>query len=151
MRKIKFIFLIFLTVIFGLFSVKTASATTITLSGQISDNSTTTITEATIEVIDSNTNTIIASTTSDSHGDYALIINGGIYDVKVTPPSGSNFTPAIALSQNISINTVLNFVLTPSGTVTLSGHLYDELSNPLVNQSGDPTTAIGGGSIVIHK
>jgi len=146
--KIYFITLFFLTSLFGLFFPKTALADTFTLSGHISDSSNNAVSNADVSVAEANTNINAGNTTTDSSGNYNVILIGGAYNVKVTPPAGSNFSSAIALSQNIASNTTLNFVLTPAGTVTLSGHVYDPLGNPLANQtvylllSGQQTTAI---------
>src|SRR5581483_13369 len=95
------------------------------------DSSGNAISGSTVTVNDANND----STTTDSSGNYSLSVASGSYNVQVTPPSGSNFSSAIALSQNISTNTVLNFVLTPSGTVTLSGKVFDTSgTTPLANQ-----------------
>ncbi len=135
MSKLKFISLIFFAFLFGLFFTQPASAATVTLSGHISDNLNNAIVGASIDVIDINTNTTVAGTTSDGSGNYTTIINGGTYNVQVTPPSGNNFSPAIAVSQNISFDKVLNFVLVPIGAYTLTGHIYDAQSNPVPNQT----------------
>ena len=150
--KINIFALIVLTVFFsflGLFSVKNASAATFQLSGKITTSSGDAVTGANIDVIDTTINTNAANTTSDSSGNYSVNINGGTYNVQVTPPAGSNFSPTIALSQNISANTVLNFILTPAGTVSLSGHVQDPLGNPVANQhvyltaTGSNTSIVG--------
>ncbi len=120
--------------LFGFLSTKSALAVNYTLSGKVSDNSGTAIVGATVNVNDATSD----STTTDNSGNYSLSIPQGTYNVKVTPHAGSNFSSAIALSQNISANTVLNFILTAAGgTVTLNGHIYDSLGNPVSNQIVD--------------
>jgi len=97
----------------------------------VKDSSGNSIGGATISVNDSNND---STTTDPTTGNYSLSIPSGIYNVQVTPATGSSFSSAIAFSQNISVNTSLNFILTPSGTVTMKGHIYDELGNPVPNQ-----------------
>jgi Flp pilus assembly protein TadG len=122
-----FLFVLF----FGFFSAKTALADTITLSGSITTSSGSAVVGATVAVNDSNND----NTTTNSSGDYSLTIPSGTYNVEVTPTSGSGLTSAIAFNQNVSANTNLNFILTPSGTVSLSGYIYDASGGPLANQS----------------
>lgn len=133
--KLSFLSLLFTTLLFGFFLPQTALADTSTLSGNVSDSSSADIDGANITVTDSSNNSAVGSTTTDSSGNYSIIVPGGTYNVQVTPQAGSNFSPAIALNQTISSNTVLNFVLTPTGTVVLSGHVYDPLGNPLSGQT----------------
>jgi len=128
--KIHFITLLFLSFFLILFFPKSALAANITLSGEVSDNSNNAIVGATVSVNDANND----STITNSSGNYSLSIPQGTYNIQVTPPSGSGFTSAIALSQNISSDTTLNFVLTPAGTEILSGHVYDSQGNPVPNQ-----------------
>ncbi len=134
--KLKFLFitLSLFTFFFGFLFPKIALADTFTLSGRVSDNANNSIVGATIDVIDPSNNTTVASALTDLGGNYITIVNGGTYNVQVTPPAGSNFSPAIALSQNVSGDKVLNFSLVPAGTVILSGHIYDPFGTPLENQ-----------------
>jgi protocatechuate 3,4-dioxygenase beta subunit len=117
-----------------LFFTNSASATAYTLSGRISDSSGANIAGATIDVLEAGTNSNVGSTVSNSEGNYTIVVSGGTYNIKVTPPAGSNFSSAVALSRDISTNTILNFILVPAGTVTLNGNVYDSLGNPLANQ-----------------
>ena len=98
--------LFFLTFIFGFLLPKTVSADTFTLSGNVRDSIGTTIEGATVDVVDVGTNSNVATASTDSGGNYTIIVNEGTYNIQVTPPAGSNFSPAIALSQNISSNTI---------------------------------------------
>jgi protocatechuate 3,4-dioxygenase beta subunit len=120
-----------LTLLFGFLPVKHAFADTFTLSGSVKDTSGNGISGTIVSVNDANSD----NTTTDSSGNYSLSIPAGTYNVQVTPPSGSGFTSAVAVNQNISANTVINFVLVPSGTVTLSGHVLDGIGQPLANQT----------------
>ena len=119
--KIRFFTLLLFTLLFGLLSAKSALAANYTLSGTVKDNSASAIVGATVSVNDINND----STTTGQDGSYSLSIPQGTYNVQVTPPSGSNFGPAIAANENIFANTVINFILTPQGLASLTGHIYD--------------------------
>ncbi|HSW97792.1 MAG TPA: malectin domain-containing carbohydrate-binding protein [Candidatus Saccharimonadales bacterium] len=139
--KLNLLSLLLFTVAFLLFLPKLAYADTFTLSGSVKDSSGTAISGATVTVNDTNND----QTTTDSSGNYTMSIPSGTYNVQVMPPSG-NFSSATAMAQSITANTTLNFILAPSGTVTLSGRLYDSLGNALNNQfiflnSGNNTVA----------
>ncbi|HSW96881.1 MAG TPA: carboxypeptidase regulatory-like domain-containing protein [Candidatus Saccharimonadales bacterium] len=130
--RLKIYFVVFFLLAFSssfLFP-KIALADTFTLSGSVKDSSGTPISGATVSVNDASTD----STITDNSGNYSLAIPQGTYNIHIDPPSGSNFSSATAFNQNISTNITLNFILTPIGTVTLSGYLYDALHNPLVGQ-----------------
>ncbi|HSW96630.1 MAG TPA: malectin domain-containing carbohydrate-binding protein [Candidatus Saccharimonadales bacterium] len=120
-----------LTFSFLFSSPKLAFADNFTLSGSVKDASGNAISGATVNVNDTNND----NTTTDSSGNYTLSIPQGTYNVQVTPPAGSNFSSAVALSQNISANTVLNFVLVASGSVQLRGHVRDSLGNAVAGQT----------------
>lgn len=129
--KLSLLSIFLLTFSLGFFSPKTAFADSFTLMGSVKNSSGTAIAGATVNVNDANSD----NTTTDNSGNYNFpSIPGGTYNIQVTPP-GSNFSPAIALSQNISGNTSLNFILVNAGSVLLSGHLYDPLDNPVSGQS----------------
>ncbi|OGM10613.1 hypothetical protein A2Z67_05310 [Candidatus Woesebacteria bacterium RBG_13_36_22] len=114
---------------------KVTHAQAFTLSGHISDSTGTAIGGATLDVFNAGTTIdIVPPTISDNSGDYNFSVPGGNYDIKVTPPLGSNFSSALALSQTISSNTVLNFILTSAESNSLSGHVYDPFGNPLSGQ-----------------
>lgn len=158
--KIKFSAL-FLTVFLGLILFRTALTSTGLLSGKITTTSADGISGAIVDVTDPNTNNLVASTTSDSSGNYSVSLSGGIYNIRVTPPTASNFTPVIAQDYSISTDTVLNFILVAQGTSLLSGHVYDSFGNPAPGQTvivyvpGSPnvgltnTDAFGGYSLQV--
>src|SRR5882724_2558447 len=129
--KLFLISILSLTLLFGFLPVKHVFADTFTLSGSVKNTSGNGISGTTVSVNDANSD----STTTDSSGNYSLSIPVGTYNVQVTPPSGSGFTSAVAVNQNINASTVINFVLVPSGTVTLSGHVLDGMGQPLANQT----------------
>jgi hypothetical protein len=130
-----YVSIILLTLFLRLIFPQSAFADTVTLSGNVSDSSNNNISGASIDVADSVTGANVGSTTTDSSGNYTLVVLDGTYDIQVTPPAGSGFTSVTALSQNISTDTILNFILVPIGSVTLSGHVYDALGNALENQT----------------
>src|ERR1700722_15566134 len=131
--KIHLLSFILFICLFGLGSLfpKMAFAANFILSGSVKDSAGNAISGTTVSVNDANND----STTVDSTGNYSLTIPSGTYNVQITPPSGSGFTSAIAVNQNITTNTILNFVLVPTGTVTLSGRVLDAVGQPLANQT----------------
>lgn len=131
---------ILVTLLLGIFFTKVAFADTFTLSGSVKDASGNPIVNASVSVNDPGSGT----TTTDNSGNYTLSISNGTYNVQVTPESGSGFSSAVALNQNVTSNTELNFILVPSGSVRISGHLYDNLGNPLSNQQVVLNLASGG-------
>ena len=76
-----------------------ALAATYQLSGKVTDQSSNPIVGATVAVIDPSTSATVASTTTDSSGTYSLSVDGGTYNIQVTPPSGSGFGSSITLDQ----------------------------------------------------
>jgi hypothetical protein len=128
------ILLFFLSVIFCAFSSFSFStkvyADNFNLSGSVKDSSGNAIAGATLTVNDANSDSI----TTDSSGNYNLSVPSGTYNVQVNPATGSSFSSAIAKNQTISNNTILNFILTPIGTESLSGHIYGPEGNALSNK-----------------
>lgn len=75
MRFIKvFIGLFLLIIVFGIFSVKTVSAATVTISGKVSDSSGTGIENVSISVTDAVSGATAGNTTTDTWGNYSLPI-----------------------------------------------------------------------------
>ncbi len=142
--NIKFSTIIFfLLLVVTILPPKSAFAAIYTLSGYVQNSSGTALIGATVEIKNPSTNAIVESTTTDSSGDYSLNVNEGTYNVQITPASGSGFSPAVAVNQVISGNKTLNFVLAPTGSFTMSGHVYNALGSPLENQTitlRDPDT-----------
>ncbi|MEK7572128.1 MAG: carboxypeptidase regulatory-like domain-containing protein, partial [Patescibacteria group bacterium] len=88
--KLPFLSIFLFALLFGLFVPKTAFADTVTLSGSVKDSGGNAISGATVSVNDANS----SSTTTDSSGNYTLVISNGTYNVQATPPAGSTFSPA---------------------------------------------------------
>lgn len=114
---------------------KPALASNSQLSGSVVDSLGNGVEGAKIDVLNPGTNINVASTATDSFGNYSISLVSGTYDIKAMPPENTNFTPAIAKSKNLFQDAVVNFIFVPAGTVTLSGHVYDSLGNPLPNQT----------------
>jgi hypothetical protein len=127
----KLISFLTLTLFLGFFTVHTALASSYTLSGSVKDSSGTAISGATVTVNDANSDT----TTTDNSGNYSLTVPSGTYNVQVTPPAGSGFSSATDINQIISANTVVNFILTPAGSTSVSGHIYDAAGSPAPGQT----------------
>jgi hypothetical protein len=117
---------------------------TVIVSGTVKDNVAAPVAEAEVIAIETATNTIVASATTDSVGYYEMSIPTGMYNFAVIPPVGSGFQNADLSGQSIAANTVLNFVLVPSGMVALSGRVLDGLGVGIPNQ-GITISLAGGG------
>ncbi len=132
--KIKLFFGILLFFILSFFVIKPVSAAAFTLSGNVQDSTSAVISGATVDVKDTSNNEI-GNTTTDANGNYSISnINSGTYNISLTPPFGSNYSPVSAPSYNITTDNVLNFVLVPAGTTTITGYVYNSLGSPVTGQ-----------------
>src|SRR5471030_1760964 len=100
--KLQIVTVFLFTLVFGLFFTKTAKiafADTFQLSGTVKDNAANIVVGATVDVYThGNTTDIVSPATTDQNGSYSFTaIPSGLYDVKVTPPSGSNLNPITAV------------------------------------------------------
>lgn len=118
----------------GMLSSKNALATSFQMSGKVSDSSGSGISGATVDIIDTASNTEVATVITDNDGNYGTSVNGGNYNIQVSPPVGSGFGTAIAPSYTISGNSTVNFILAPAGSVIVSGQIFDEFGDPLPSQ-----------------
>ncbi|MCB0163842.1 MAG: carboxypeptidase regulatory-like domain-containing protein, partial [Anaerolineae bacterium] len=116
------------------FLVSPAIAATFQLSGRVTNQSGSPVAGAEVAVIDPATSTTVTSATSDANGNYAITVDEGTYDIKVTPPTGSGFGESVSPGQVIGGDTNLDFVLVPAGSVTLSGKVLDANGNGVPNQ-----------------
>src|SRR4030042_3193452 len=89
--KTKLISAVFLGIAVCIFLPKVTFASDYTLSGKVTDSSETAIEGAAISVNDPNND----SATTDSSGNYSLSIPEGTYNIQVTPPAGSNYSPVL--------------------------------------------------------
>jgi protocatechuate 3,4-dioxygenase beta subunit len=133
--RINLIFTFFLFLLFGLLSIKPAFADTFQLSGKVTQGSGQPIENTTITVTSSSTGTLAGTTTTDTNGDYSLIVSDGTYDITATPPSSSGFQSATQANQIITGNTVVNFTLipitSPPPEYTVSGQITDRDGTPI--------------------
>ena len=119
---------------FGLVSVKSAFADTVTLQGTVKTSIGGNVSGATVDIDNVGTTTIVESGITDGSGDYSISVPSGTYDIYVIPPSGSSYSTIVADSYSISSNTIINFVFAPVGSVSLSGYVYDQSGNGLADQ-----------------
>jgi hypothetical protein len=123
------------------------AAAPVQLSGRVTDQASTGIAGATVDVLQPGTATVVASTTTNSTGDYNLSFEAGTYDVRVTPPAGSGLQVTTVTNRSIGSNDTLDFALVPAGAVTLRGTVRGGLGGgvPDVNLTLFP---VGGGAFV---
>lgn len=121
---------------FLLVPIPSAAAAPFSLSGTVSDVSVP-LEDATVEVLVLGTETVVIAATTDVAGAYSLVVEEGTYDVRFTPPAGSELAVSTVQGQVISENTTLNVVLTdpppppPPDPITITGTLRDDAGNPL--------------------
>ncbi len=120
------------------------ASATFQLSGRVTDQSGNALAGATVEVINPVTSGAVASTTTNASGNYALSVEGGTYDIRVTPPVGSSFQTTTTLGRTITSDTTVDFVLVPASAVTLSGRVLDGVGEPVPNQQVSLHPAGGG-------
>ena len=129
-----------------LFFHSTAVAATFQLSGCVTDQSGSPIAATLVEVIDPATGATVASATTDADGNYALSVDEGTYDIRVTPPAESGFAEFVSPGQVINSDTNLDFVLVPADLVTVSGRVVDRDGDPVPNVARVELGGVGGGS-----
>ncbi len=113
---------------------QSAFAATYNLSGIVTNAGGAGISGASVEVLEVNTNNVVANTTTSSSGNYNVSVEDGIYDIRITPPSGSGFNPSLIVDYNISNNSTLNITL--GGTsIVVSGKVTDYQNNDLKNSN----------------
>jgi hypothetical protein len=130
----------------------TAFADTFMLSGTVQNSSGSAVGGSTVTATDTTNGTVIGSVLTDSNlGNYNFpLIPGGIYNIQVTPPSGSNLSAVVAINQTISSNSTINFTLVPANIVVISGTIYDSHGNSIskppikLSPSGVGTTDTSG-------
>lgn len=135
MRLIKlFCSLIFFLLLFCFLSVNESFANNYSLSGTVKDNFGNDLNGSEIHMYIQGTETdVINPVINNSYYSFDSIPEGS-YDIKVIPPNNTSFTPATVLNYSFFKNTTLNFILVPAGQVSISGHIYGPLGNPLEHQ-----------------
>jgi Carboxypeptidase regulatory-like domain len=129
-------------VVFGLILALVACSATFSaslaasshVSGTVAGRDGSPIAGATVSVVDPATGVAVASSTTDASGSYAATVPDGVYNVQVTPPSGSAFGPLVSLNETVSGDTSLMLVLAPANPVAVSGMVADGAGSPLVDQ-----------------
>ena len=138
---IRLIGIVFFALALSFFLPKATFASSFTLSGKVMDINGSVISGAGVDVIGGSS----YSATTNSSGEYSLFVQDGTYEIQVTPPGGSNYSPVVYKSKIISSNTIVDFILVDSQQVTMSGYAYDALGNPLSNAS----IVMGNGPTVV--
>lgn len=129
-----FLFAFSLIISASLTNTKVALAVDSQISGVISDSSSSPISNASIDVIDTTTNQIIVSTSSDNSGNYSVLVANGTYNIVVSPPGSTSYGPAVYNNLVLSSNKIVNFVLVPAGSVSVTGHIYSSTGQALPDQ-----------------
>lgn len=105
------------------------------LSGHVRDQSGNPIPFATVEVLDPSTGESLASDATTETGSYAIEIDDGTYDVRVTPTSSSGFSPATRSGVVISGPTTLDFSLVAPTATAFIGRVLDLAGVGIPNQA----------------
>jgi protocatechuate 3,4-dioxygenase beta subunit len=66
---------------------------------------------AVVDVLDASTDAVVGTDDTDANGNYAVTVPAGTYDVRVTPPEGSDYQIAIVRVVILTTSQTLNIVL----------------------------------------
>ncbi|MEO7970779.1 MAG: FG-GAP-like repeat-containing protein, partial [bacterium] len=110
-----------------------SSMVTATISGTVKDTQNTPIAGATIEAINSSSQLVVATSISDANGHYILTVPLGTYDLKTTPPTGSNFRGVTIPNRSIVGDLVQDITLVPPDFLQLSGRIVDRDGQAMPN------------------
>ncbi|HSX17318.1 MAG TPA: carboxypeptidase-like regulatory domain-containing protein [Patescibacteria group bacterium] len=122
--------LLFLPIVFGFLLLANpgkAFALDSQLSGQVTGGTpSAAVVGATVDVLDTNTASVVATATTGSTGDYVVTaIPPNTYNVRVTPPAGSDFLVSNLPNVDLNSSQVVNVTLAPSNpTPTYYTHTY---------------------------
>ncbi len=144
--KIKLLGFIFFSLFFSFIFPKNVHAATYTLDGTIEDGSSAPIENVVVDVINPSTSAVVTTTTSDQNGYYTTNVDEGTYNIQLTPQSGSGFSSAIALNQEIITDKTVNFTLVNSDSAVLSGYVLDRDGGGLEGQH----VILEAGSILVQ-
>lgn len=126
---------IFILFLVPLFSKSTAFAAIYTISGTVKTVSGTAVANASVHFYYPGTTSDKGTpTVTDSTGSYHQSLGEGTYDIQVTAPANTGYSPATTPNFTVSQDSTLNFILVEVGYVSFTGHIYDALGNPLGNQ-----------------
>jgi hypothetical protein len=97
-----------------------AVARTPTLSGAVFGGGAP-LANATVEALTNGTTSAVAQSTTDTSGHYALAVQPGTYDLRVTPPAGSGFGQEIIQDIEVTADRQYDVILLSSGATGVSG------------------------------
>lgn len=122
-------------------------ASAFSVAGTVRNASGSGIADAVIDLRDAGQGVVVATTSTDSAGGYAIwAVDAGVYDVTVTPPQGSGFQPTTVRSFVVDGDETLNVVLVDSGsTSTFSGVVRGRGGTPLPSVQVMLSGPSGGG------
>ena len=95
------------------------------VSGRVTNQAGDPIVGTVVDMLDPATSTVVATATADENGDYAVSVDAGTYNIRVTPPLGSGFQISTLFGRVIAADATIDFMLVPAGAVTLSGRVLD--------------------------
>src|SRR6266704_865408 len=136
--KIKFLSIFFLTVLLGAFTVKSAFADSLTLSGHLTDRTGSGVGGVNIALTHDQGDTVVATAQTDGSGFYSIQATSGSYEVRIIgdPQNASSVLPEtirlITSGDSVSLtqDTTLDLQI-PSSLVTV--HVQDPSQNPVEN------------------
>ena len=111
-----------------------ASAALVTLTGKVTDQNGGGIFNVTINFVDSCTGVVAGAinNVTSSTGSFQAGVNAGIYDLEITPTSGSLFAAQRILSFDLTSSRTLATVVLPFGII-ISGRVTDAAGTGLAN------------------
>ncbi len=124
--------------VIGLFLVvvlQASSAQAATLSGTVSGQApgqpAQPLAEATVTLLDPSTGNPVDSTSTGPAGDYSIAAPSGSFDVRFESAPSASFEATTVHGVDLSTPRTLSVILTPAGTVNLTGTLRDASGNPV--------------------
>lgn len=122
-------------------------ADTYSVSGNVTGVNYGTFENVSVSAVDSTTQAVIATDTTDTNGDYSLAVEEGSYDIVATPPDVYQYKISRFDEQTVTGNTVLNFVLDQTIYYTFGGIISDNYGEPVEGI----TVQAGGNSAVTDE
>lgn len=103
------------------------------ISGLVRDKAGNPIPNVLIVARDVSTEIDVASATSIATGAYTMSVPLGTYNLIITPPPESGFSPTTISNIEVTKDTIIDIVLVPAETFTFSGLVVDRDGNPVSN------------------
>ena len=140
------------------FTAASAAAEEVELRGVVSGQSVgqpnAPLSGATVQLADPETGAITRTTQTNVNGGYVIAAEAGVYDVRVTPPLGSSFDPAVYRGIDLGQTRNLDVVLVPSGTYRLTTVVRDNAGDPIegahVTLGNGAVTSTDANGRVVH-